>query len=97
MGMEGYISRLFFLYYIARFPIFQNKPQFCLTQNWGLSTLSSPRGRAEGLYHKKEKALCKDLLQTKEPVSSIAGTFFICDCSGESFGSLSKEQQKRYQ
>ena len=20
-------------------PIFQNKPQFCLTQNWGLSTL----------------------------------------------------------
>lgn len=26
----------------------------------------------------------------------IAGTFFICDCSGESFGSLSKEQQKRY-
>ena len=21
------------------FPIFQNKPQFCLTQNWGLSTL----------------------------------------------------------
>ena len=26
----------------------------------------------------------------------IAGTFFICDCSGESFGSLSQEQQKRY-
>ena len=26
----------------------------------------------------------------------IAGTFFICACSGESFGSLSKEQQKRY-
>ena len=26
----------------------------------------------------------------------IAGTFFICDCSGESLGSLSKEQQKRY-
>ena len=26
----------------------------------------------------------------------IAGTFFICDCSGESFGSLSLEQQKRY-
>ena len=26
----------------------------------------------------------------------IAGTFFICDCNGESFGSLSKEQQKRY-
>ena len=26
----------------------------------------------------------------------IAGTFFICDCSCESFGSLSTEQQKRY-
>ena len=26
----------------------------------------------------------------------IAGTFFFCDCSGESFGSLSTEQQKRY-
>ena len=26
----------------------------------------------------------------------IAGTFFICDCSGESFGSLSKDQQKCY-
>jgi len=26
----------------------------------------------------------------------IAGTSFICDCSGESFGSLSTEQQKRY-
>lgn len=26
----------------------------------------------------------------------IAGTFFICDCSGKSLGSLSKEQQKRY-
>lgn len=26
----------------------------------------------------------------------IAGTFFICDCTGESFGSLSTEQQKRY-
>ena len=26
----------------------------------------------------------------------IAGTFFICDCSGKSLGSLSKEQQKRH-
>ena len=26
----------------------------------------------------------------------IFGTFFICDCSGEHFGSLSKEQQGRY-
>ena len=33
---------------------------------------------------------------TGEIIDIIAGTFFICDCSGESFGSLSKEQQKRY-
>ena len=26
----------------------------------------------------------------------MAGTFFICDCSGESFGSLSEEQLKKY-
>ena len=33
---------------------------------------------------------------TNEIVDIVAGTFFICDCSGESLGSLSKEQQKRY-
>ena len=33
---------------------------------------------------------------TNEIADIIAGTFFICDCSGESFGSLSTEQQKRY-
>ena len=33
---------------------------------------------------------------TNEIVDIIAGTFFICDCRKESFGSLSKEQQKRY-
>lgn len=33
---------------------------------------------------------------TNEIVEIIAGSFFICDCSGESFGSLSKEQQERY-
>ena len=26
----------------------------------------------------------------------IAGTFFICDCSGSNFGSLSQEQQQKY-
>lgn len=31
-----------------------------------------------------------------EMIDIIAGTFFICDCSGESFGSLSREQQERY-
>ena len=33
---------------------------------------------------------------TNEIADVIAGTFFICDCRGESFGSLSKEQQNRY-
>ena len=33
---------------------------------------------------------------TNEIVDIIAGTFFICDCRKESFGSLSEEQQKRY-
>ena len=33
---------------------------------------------------------------TNEIVDIVAGTFFICDCRGESFSSLSKEQQKRY-
>lgn len=33
---------------------------------------------------------------THEIVDIVAGTFFICDCRKESFGSLSKEQQKRY-
>ena len=33
---------------------------------------------------------------TNEIVDAIAGTFFICDCSGKSLGNLSKEQQKRY-
>ena len=33
---------------------------------------------------------------SNEIVDIIAGPFFVCDCSGESFGSLSKEQQERY-
>ena len=28
---------------------------------------------------------------------AIAGTAFLCDCSGERFGSLSEEQCRRYQ
>ena len=31
-----------------------------------------------------------------EMLDIIAGTFFICDCSGEKFGSLSPEQLRRY-
>ena len=33
---------------------------------------------------------------THEIVDIVAGTFFICGCRKESFGSLSKEQQNRY-
>jgi hypothetical protein len=29
-------------------------------------------------------------------VDIIAGTCFICDCSGSNFGSLSQEQQQKY-
>ena len=31
-----------------------------------------------------------------EPVDIIAGTFFVCDCSGEDFGSLSHLQVSKY-
>ena len=39
---------------------------------------------------------CYTKLQTREMVEIMAGTFFICDYSGESFGSLSDEQLKKY-
>ena len=32
-----------------------------------------------------------------EMIDIIAGTFFICDCSGENFGSLNEEQLERYE
>lgn len=32
----------------------------------------------------------------EEMLDIIAGTFFICDCSGENFGSLSPKQLRRY-
>ena len=31
-----------------------------------------------------------------EMLDIIAGTFFVCDCSGENFGSLSPDQLRRY-
>lgn len=34
--------------------------------------------------------------EDKKLVDIIAGTAFICDCSGESFGSLTDEQVKKY-
>lgn len=39
---------------------------------------------------------CYTQEQTREMVDIIAGPCFICDCSGESFGSLNEEQQRRY-
>ena len=39
---------------------------------------------------------CYTKLQTREMIEIMAGTFFICDCSGESFGSLNEEQLKKY-
>lgn len=35
-------------------------------------------------------------IKEREMVDIIAGTFFICECSGENFGSLNEDQQKRY-
>lgn len=32
----------------------------------------------------------------REMIDVIAGTFFICDCSGQNFGSLSADQQKQF-
>ena len=32
----------------------------------------------------------------KQLIDIIAGTAFICDCSGENFGSLTEEQIKKY-
>jgi len=34
--------------------------------------------------------------ETGEIIDFMAGTFFICDCRGESFGSLNDDQVKRY-
>lgn len=35
-------------------------------------------------------------IKERQMLDIIAGTFFICDCSGENFGSLSEEQLKRF-
>lgn len=43
---------------------------------------------------KIERCYTKD--QTREMVDIIAGPCFICDCSGENFGSLNEEQQRKY-
>lgn len=74
------------------------------TKNWHLP---SPAGAFSILKRKEIHPLRINIYQinhdqairdadTGDIADIIAGTFFICDCSGESFGSLSKEQQKRY-
>lgn len=39
---------------------------------------------------------CYVMEESREILDIIAGNFFICDCSGEDFSSLSDEQLKRY-
>ena len=39
---------------------------------------------------------CYTQEQEREMIDIIAGPCFICDCSGESFGSLNEEQQRKY-
>lgn len=54
--------------------------------------MASEKGGENGW--KIERCYTKE--QTKEMIDIIAGPCFICDCSGESFGSLSEEQQRKY-
>ena len=42
------------------------------------------------------RAIKADLGEGEEVVDIIAGTAFICDCSGEDFASLNAEQLKKY-
>lgn len=39
---------------------------------------------------------CYTKEQAREMIDIIAGPCFICDCSGENFGSLNEEQQRKY-
>lgn len=55
--------------------------------------LAAEKGGADGW--KIERCYLKE--QSREILDIIAGPCFICDCSGDSFGSLSDEQLKRYQ
>ena len=55
--------------------------------------LAAEKGGADGW--KIERCYMKE--QSREILDIIAGPCFICDCSGESFGSLSDEQLKRYE
>ena len=54
--------------------------------------MADEKGGADGW--KVERCYVKG--QEREMLDIISGTFFICDCSGSNFGSLSEEQAKRY-
>ena len=69
-----------------------------ITINYALQTLCGEQHNVcdeEGKISGKElnRAIYDD---SGQMIEIMAGTFFICDCSGERFGSLSKEQQERY-
>ena len=54
--------------------------------------MAAEKGGEDGW--KIERCYIKE--NSREMLDIIAGTCFICDCSGESFGSLTEEQANRY-
>ena len=54
--------------------------------------MASERGGTDGWKIER----CYVMEESREILDIIAGNFFICDCSGENFSSLSDEQLKRY-
>ena len=78
---------------IERFPL-----TLRITDNYTLQTIcGAPHnvGNDEGKINRMplNRAVYGE---DKEMIDIIAGTAFICDCQGESFGSLSDEQIARY-
>ena len=71
-----------------------------ITDNYTLQTLCgaphnicNEEGKINGLP--LNRAVYADP-NREEMLDIIAGTFFVCDCSGENFGSLSPDQLRRY-
>ena len=54
--------------------------------------MQDEKGGADGW--KIERCYMKE--SAREMIEIIAGPFFICDCSGENFGSLNEDQLKKY-
>ncbi len=59
-----------------------------------IAIVCNEEGKITGLP--LNRAIYIENVKNKEMVDIIAGTFFICDCSGENFASLSEDQLKRY-